>query len=189
MSDLLTVFTTEAGPGLVQASVKGPGGRHPFELSEGAGVTELSFVPNRTGTYYINVTFNDEVLPTCPHTVEVYTTSDVAFDWSKLGNCIIHTPASFNVDTRGFPAEQLDINVRDSYGGSVAVERRTAGARLTAWLQPQTVGPHRVNVMFKGESLNGCPHEFLVFDPCRVIVDVNPEHPQRDAHVTVLGRL
>ncbi|OQR78194.1 filamin-A-like [Tropilaelaps mercedesae] len=168
---VLHVDASDAGEGQLEISVnRGEVANHVEVLS--AGKCRVTFTPENSGEYVVNIKFNGEVIPGCPLTISAHAPITHAVDLKSVEVVCVEEPVCFNIPLLRGKRELLRVGILDPNHQSIPVSLKSAEAEtVTVEFTTKQVGAHVVSVDYAGLSVQGSPCTIKSFDPRLVAVE------------------
>uniref|UniRef100_A0A671S761 Filamin-C-like n=1 Tax=Sinocyclocheilus anshuiensis TaxID=1608454 RepID=A0A671S761_9TELE len=162
------VDTRSAGYGGLGLSIEGPS-KVDINCSDvDDGTCKVTYCPTEPGTYIINIKFADQHVPGSPFTVKVLgegrmkesiTRKRQAPSIATVGStCDLNLKIPGESGTQEMTAQVTSPSGNTEDAEIIEGEDSTYGVRFV----PQEMGPHTVNVKYRGQHVPGSPFQFTV---------------------------
>lgn len=172
-----TVSTVGTGPGSLEAVVYGPKGEKvELKVQQDNDKTAYTYTPESYGSYLIDVKWDGFPIRGSPFRVK----PAAAFDINKVSisqelpkTSKAGEEVSFCVDVKNAGHAPLSASVVGPSRKSqmCEIEEKEEGIYIIEFV-PQEVGEHQVTVNYGGTELRQSPLHLKVYDPEKVVVDV-----------------
>jgi len=131
------------------------------------GNFKVDYVPTQTGIYQIEVTYFGVPIPCSPFQVKAWDAGKVLI--TNLCRSHVGCESFFNIELGDAGDGTVEISITDPNGQLIQNQVVTKGpGLLEVHYVPQVMGEHRVNVIFNGVKVPGCPMPFMVLDSSKV---------------------
>jgi filamin len=158
----------DAGEAELVVTITDPQGDSvPFEVCMTECGESLTYIPEMSGTYLVNVTFGGLTVPGCPIRQEIKGAPKVTARGPGLERGIVDKQAEFVVDVKG---ERGELYVEIQGPNSIAnntIEPDGSGLLKVKYI-PVEVGIFTVILDWSGQSVTGSPYHPKVIDPSKV---------------------
>ncbi|XP_028967084.1 filamin-C [Galendromus occidentalis] len=166
------VDTTRAGKGQIKVVIASHGKEVPHKIVELAlGVYKVTFTPMKDAPNVIDLRFNGTACPGFPATVTVRDPSrSIIAHGSSLKSAQIGRTNKFYIETGGYgDAKDFDILVSSHSNSPLPVKcfSQKDASLLVEW-QPNETGIYKIEVLYRGEPVNGSPFKCQAFDATKV---------------------
>uniref|UniRef100_W5KSA5 Filamin C n=1 Tax=Astyanax mexicanus TaxID=7994 RepID=W5KSA5_ASTMX len=162
------VDTRSAGYGGLGLSIEGPSKVDINCEDVEDGTCKVTYCPTEPGTYIINIKFADQHVPGSPFTVKVLgegrkkesiTRRRQAPSIASVGStCDLNLKIPGETSTREMTAQVTSPGGKTDDAEIIEGEDSTYSVRFV----PQEMGPHTVNVKYRGQHVPGSPFQFTV---------------------------
>lgn len=159
---------SEAPEGRLDAEVTYGHERFPATVKETNPKTyQITFHPRGKGTYKVWLVYSGLVVKGSPFIIEIdeLTSPKVFGDGLKQG--VVGQPASFKVDSRGFPGE-LKITVEGPHYPINCTRTPEKDGTINVTFVPEEFGTHKIRVSIDGRPLDKSPYIVKVVDPGKI---------------------
>ena len=169
---------SEAGAGEPVVSMSGLDNTIPVSCRQVAqNVWEATYVPSRSGTYLLNVTWAGRLVKECPLKVIIEPPSNaskVVCSGEGLRSGILGKEIKCVIDTRAAGQDELSIKCEGPNGKKSLSELNDhRDGRFTLYIRPQEAGRHSLSIQYGGHHVPGSPFQLRVSsapDPGKVRV-------------------
>lgn len=149
--------------------ITSPTGRDVFPniYDSGNCTFKVDYVPTQTGVYQIEVTYFGQPIPCSPFECKAWDPAKVLITNLTRGH--VGCESFFNIELGEAGDGTVEISITDPNGQLIQNQVVTKGpGLLQVHYVPQVMGDHRVNVIFNGVKVPGCPLTFNVCDSGKV---------------------
>lgn len=194
------VLTKDAGEGVLDIRVIGPGGvNRPVQMSKTDPTTyKCHYTPVKEGRHVVMITYGGKEIPKSPFEVNVapYKESNIRAFGPGLHTGVVGHPAKFTVDTNG-ETGALGFSIEGPSKAKIECNDNGDGTADVSYL-PTAPGQYAVHILCDNEDIPKSPYMATIspksdFDPEKVEVNgpgIQPEGVARDkpTHFTVDAR-
>ncbi|XP_043279891.1 filamin-A isoform X2 [Venturia canescens] len=185
-----TIVTKDAGEGIPEARVIGPGGSSlPVQMKKKDSTTyECHYVPVKDGRHVVMISYGNKEIPKSPFEVNVgpYKESSIRVFGPGLYGGVVGHPARFTVDTNG-ETGALGFSIEGPSKAKINCDDNHDGTADISYL-PTMPGPYAVHILCDNEDIPKSPYIAHIqpksdFDPSKVEVygpGIQPEGVVRD---------
>ncbi|XP_025994672.1 filamin-A isoform X4 [Solenopsis invicta] len=195
-----TVFTKDAGEGVPDIHVIGPGGvNRPVQMTKtDASTYKCHYTPVKEGRHVVMITYGGKEIPKSPFEVNVgpYKESNIRAFGPGLHTGIVGHPAKFTVDTNG-ETGALGFSIEGPSKAKIQCNDNGDGTADVSYL-PTASGQYAVHILCDNEDIPKSPYIATIlpktdFDPEKVEVHgpgIQPEGVAKDkpTHFTIDAR-
>ncbi|XP_022709435.1 filamin-A-like isoform X1 [Varroa jacobsoni] len=165
------VDTTKAGQGTLEVAVSNGGAKVPLQVDEIAvGLYKVTYVPKSASPHKIEIRYNGHAVLGFPRVIQVRDPSHTMIAHGLgLKSAQVGRAARFNIET-GSQGDAKDFDIVVSCAGSPLPVRcfvQKDRSLLVEW-SPVEIGPHRIEVFYRSDSVQGSPFKCEAFDATRV---------------------
>lgn len=153
----------------IDVRITSPTGRDVMpNISEtGNGVFKVDYVPTQTGIYQVDITYFGLAIPCSPFQVKAWDAGKVLI--ANLCRGHVGCESFFNIELGEAGDGTVEISIMDPNGQLIQNQVITKGpGLLEVHYVPAVMGDHKVNVVFNGVKVPGCPMTFQVLDSSKV---------------------
>ncbi|XP_039904314.1 filamin-C-like isoform X6 [Simochromis diagramma] len=162
------VDTRNAGYGGLGLSIEGPSKVDINCEDVEDGTCKVTYCPTEPGNYIINIKFADQHVPGSPFTVKVFGEGRMKESITRKRQApsiaTVGSTCDLNLKIPGEAANQEMTAQVTSPGGKTEDAEIIKGEESTYSVRfiPQEMGPHTVNVKYRGQHVPGSPFQFTV---------------------------
>uniref|UniRef100_A0A3Q4HHX9 Filamin C, gamma b (actin binding protein 280) n=1 Tax=Neolamprologus brichardi TaxID=32507 RepID=A0A3Q4HHX9_NEOBR len=162
------VDTRNAGYGGLGLSIEGPSKVDINCEDVEDGTCKVTYCPTESGNYIINIKFADQHVPGSPFTVKVFGEGRMKESITRKRQApsiaTVGSTCDLNLKIPGEAANQEMTAQVTSPGGKTEDAEIIKGEESTYSVRfiPQEMGPHTVNVKYRGQHVPGSPFQFTV---------------------------
>ena len=179
-----TVDASQAGEGTLELVVTtGKSSVRAEVAARSRGLYEVTFVPQEAIPHFVNITFNDEGIPSNPFQCRVIAkktsiqrspkkseTSTIVARGDGLKQAVLNSKTVFDIDTMGSDTSPV-IRITDPYSFNVSSYlTETRPGLYRAEFTPTKLGTHNIAITVGDRPIPDSPFKTEVFDPASVKV-------------------
>ncbi|XP_050433144.1 filamin-A isoform X2 [Adelges cooleyi] len=176
-----SVDATEAGEGTLELVVSSQRGTVKAEVVAcSRGLYDVTFVPHNPIPHFVNITFNDEIVPGSPYSCEVLdlngvrkgaTGSSITAYGEGLQRVKLGYPARFDINPHIADHGSITVNVKGPENKTVPVNlhKHDSGLYRVSY-RPTAVGLHMVTILHRNQPISKHPWKVQVIEPELVAV-------------------
>ena len=149
------ILTTEASPGNLNISMKGPGKAEIKVFDKKDGTYSCDFIPSVPGKYTINVMWNNEHIPGSPFTLNFRPKNSQAIIGLSLENetFYIDSPYRFKLDCSELGEGHLRIKCKPASAATMSATPIRDTNFYQCEINPLEVGNHLIKVLYQAENM------------------------------------
>ena len=153
------VSTTDAGPGTLNITSKGPGKAQVKVFDNKDGTYTCEFTPSIAGKYHIDVLWNNEHIKDSPYLLTFKSKKSRVITGLNLENesFRIGVPHRFKLHCDEVGDGVLEILSKPPSAAAVRLSPITNSASYQCEILPQEVGNHEIQVLYGGKHILGSP--------------------------------
>ncbi|KAK3589648.1 hypothetical protein CHS0354_015146 [Potamilus streckersoni] len=146
-------------------------------LKEKDGLYKIDFTPEGAGTYMVHVYYNGTEVRGSPYSMDILDSSKITVVGDGLSLVPVNKTAHFEVNLHGATKGTVEVEITSPTGRRVPhrILSPNKGINKVEYIPIQT-GDHKINVLYGGQLVKGCPFLCKVYDAGSVVVSKMPSY-------------